>query len=115
MCRTTTIVATTPFWSESWHTSIGGVLTSGCWLTTGLTQLTGSGSSLPPDGVIALHGGGNIGGSWPNHQRLRRRVLGDFPDRRIVIMPQSIWVHGAEADETAADYGRHEQLTLLVS
>jgi exopolysaccharide biosynthesis predicted pyruvyltransferase EpsI len=71
-------------------------------------------SSLPPDGVIALHGGGNIGGSWPNHQRLRRRVLADFPDRRTVIMPQSIWVHGAEAEETAADYGRHEQLTLLV-
>ncbi len=36
-------------------------------------------SSLPPDGVIALHGGGNIGGSWPKHQRLRRRVLADFP------------------------------------
>ncbi len=69
---------------------------------------------MPPTGVILLHGGGNIGASWPNHQRLRQRVLSDFPDRRVVIMPQSIWVHGAEAEQTATDYGRHEQLTLLV-
>jgi exopolysaccharide biosynthesis predicted pyruvyltransferase EpsI len=45
---------------------------------------------------------------------LRRRVLRDFPERRVVIMPQSIWVHGVEAERTAAEYGRHEQLTLLV-
>jgi exopolysaccharide biosynthesis predicted pyruvyltransferase EpsI len=71
-------------------------------------------SLLPPTGVILLHGGGNIGASWPNHQRLRQRVLRDFPDRQVVVMPQSIWAHGAEAEQTAADYGRHEQFTLLV-
>jgi pyruvyl transferase EpsO len=69
---------------------------------------------LPSHGIIVLHGGGNIGAGWPNHQRIRERVLRDFPDRQVVIMPQSIWIHGAEAERTAAAFGNHEQLTLLV-
>jgi len=45
---------------------------------------------LPPDGIVLLHGGGNFGDLYPVHQRLRERVVDDFPDRRIVQFPQSV-------------------------
>ena len=43
-----------------------------------------------PDGPILLHGGGNFGDLYPKHQRLRERVVADFPDRRIVQLPQTL-------------------------
>lgn len=43
-----------------------------------------------PDGVLFLHGGGNLGDIWPHHQRFRERILSDVRDRRIVQLPQSI-------------------------
>jgi exopolysaccharide biosynthesis predicted pyruvyltransferase EpsI len=52
---------------------------------------------LPPDGTVLLHGGGNFGDLWPLHHSFRLRVIQDFPDRRIVQLPQTIRV----ADEKA--------------
>ncbi len=43
-----------------------------------------------PEGVLFLHGGGNLGDIWPHHQRFRERMLADVRDRRIVQLPQSI-------------------------
>jgi exopolysaccharide biosynthesis predicted pyruvyltransferase EpsI len=43
-----------------------------------------------PDGVLFLHGGGNLGDIWPHHQRFRERILSDVRDRRIIQLPQSI-------------------------
>lgn len=48
------------------------------------------GESLP-EGPIVIHGGGNVGDLWLDHQMLRERVLRDFPDRRIIQMPQSVF------------------------
>ena len=41
-----------------------------------------------PNGLILLHGGGNLGDVWPRFQRLRERVIQDFPRRPIVQLPQ---------------------------
>ena len=43
-----------------------------------------------PEGVVFLHGGGNLGDIWPHHQRFREAVVGELRDRRIVQLPQSI-------------------------
>ena len=43
-----------------------------------------------PDGVLFLHGGGNLGDIWPHHQRFRERLLATVRDRPIVQLPQSI-------------------------
>jgi pyruvyl transferase EpsO len=64
---------------------------------------------------ILLHGGGNFGDLWPAHQRLRERVLADFPDHHIVQLPQSI----AFASETSVARARaalanDERFTLMV-
>lgn len=43
-----------------------------------------------PDGVLFLHGGGNLGDIWPHHQRFREQLLADMRERPIVQLPQSI-------------------------
>jgi pyruvyl transferase EpsO len=45
--------------------------------------------SLPADTVMLLHGGGNFGDLYLDHEEFRRRVLADLPDRRVVLLPQS--------------------------
>lgn len=43
-----------------------------------------------PTGPIFIHGGGNIGDLWPANQQFRERILDDFPDRQVVLLPSSI-------------------------
>ncbi len=48
---------------------------------------------LPPidrDVVILCHGGGNFGDLYPNIQLYRERIVREYPDNRIVFLPQSI-------------------------
>jgi pyruvyl transferase EpsO len=47
--------------------------------------------NLHPDhGVVLLSGGGNLGDLWPVHGELRRKVLTELRDYRVVQLPQSI-------------------------
>ena len=43
-----------------------------------------------PDGVLFLHGGGNLGDIWLHHQLFRESMLVTTRDRRVVQLPQSI-------------------------
>jgi exopolysaccharide biosynthesis predicted pyruvyltransferase EpsI len=43
-----------------------------------------------PDGVLFLHGGGNLGDIWLHHQTFRETILRDIRDRPVVQLPQSI-------------------------
>lgn len=65
--------------------------------------------------VILLAGGGNLGDVWPAEQNFRERVLHDFPDRRVVQLPQSIHFRREESlDRARKRLGGHVGLTLLV-
>jgi pyruvyl transferase EpsO len=67
------------------------------------------------DGVILLSGGGNLGDLWQQSQRLRERVIQDFPDTPIVQLPQSIYFHDRGALLRAKGiFDSHPGLTLLV-
>ncbi len=67
------------------------------------------------DGVILLSGGGNFGDVWPRHQELRERVMHDFPERRIVQLPQSIEFRSPSAlDAARRIVAGHRDFTLLV-
>jgi exopolysaccharide biosynthesis predicted pyruvyltransferase EpsI len=67
-----------------------------------------------PEGTILLHGGGNFGDVYPRHQRLRERVVRDFPDRRIVQLPQTVEFEDERAlEEAARRFAAHERFTLL--
>jgi exopolysaccharide biosynthesis predicted pyruvyltransferase EpsI len=67
------------------------------------------------DGVIFIHGGGNLGDTWTRHQRFRETVIGDFPDRPIIQFPQSIhFANPANLARARAVFNVHPALTLLV-
>lgn len=67
------------------------------------------------DGAILLAGGGNLGDLWPLHQRLRERVLADFPDTRVIQLPQSLHFSDPAALARARTaFGAHRRLTILL-
>ena len=66
-------------------------------------------------GVILLNGGGNFGDLWPRHQLFRERIIADFPDNPIVMMPQSMhFVDPQAAARARSAFRSHEQLTILL-
>lgn len=48
-------------------------------------------SRLLPEGPILINGGGNFGDVYTDERELRQRIFMDFPDRRIIQLPQSLW------------------------
>lgn len=71
--------------------------------------------SVMPEGSIFIHGGGNFGDVWEEHQTFRERVLERFPDRRIVQFPQSIHYKSQQRLERSARIiERHKDFHLLV-
>jgi pyruvyl transferase EpsO len=46
--------------------------------------------SLDPEAILVLHGGGNFGDLYAEFQAMREQVVVNFPDRRIVMLPQSL-------------------------
>jgi pyruvyl transferase EpsO len=69
---------------------------------------------LHPEGPILLHGGGNFGERWALFQHFRERVIADFPDRRIIQLPQSIEMSAQTAARVRAAYLAHPDLTVLL-
>lgn len=68
-----------------------------------------------PTGVILIHGGGNFGDLYPRHQQLRQALLRDFPDRRIVQLPQSVHFDDPAAWEASrAVFSAHPDFHLVV-
>ncbi|WP_186312351.1 polysaccharide pyruvyl transferase family protein [Cereibacter sediminicola] len=69
---------------------------------------------LPP-GPILLHGGGNFGDIWPQHQLFREAVLDRHRGHPVVQMPQSIhYADPSAIDRAARAIERHGAFTLLV-
>lgn len=67
------------------------------------------------DGIVLLQGGGNLGDLWPRHQPFRERVIADFPDNRIIQLPQTIcFRERAALFRARAAFDAHPNLTLLV-
>ena len=68
-----------------------------------------------PDGIIFLHGGGNFGDIWPAHQKFLQRILRQYPEKKIVQLPQSIHFNSKDAiEKTANAIRKHKDFTLLV-
>lgn len=68
-----------------------------------------------PEGILFLHGGGNLGDIWPHHQRFRETLLTTIRDRPVVQLPQSI--HFSDKDALArfaAIVADHPDFTLHV-
>lgn len=70
---------------------------------------------LSPDGVILLHGGGNLGDVWPEHQLFRERLIAEHLDNRIIQLPQSVHFGSPGAlDRFESVIRRHARVHFLV-
>ncbi len=66
-------------------------------------------------GPIFLNGGGNFGDIWPAFQIFREKIIEQYRDRSIVILPQTIYYSSEEALEKSAQVlNKHPDLTIFV-
>jgi pyruvyl transferase EpsI len=68
--------------------------------------------------LIFLHGGGNLGTLYPIEEEIRRRVISDFPENKIIVFPQTAYFADTEEGryELAVSqdiYNRHKNLIIL--
>ena len=69
---------------------------------------------LPPETVLVIHGGGNFGDLWDHHQRFREAIIAAFPDRRIIIMPQTVhFVSRERLEQSARGMRLHPDLHVM--
>jgi exopolysaccharide biosynthesis predicted pyruvyltransferase EpsI len=68
-----------------------------------------------PEGVIFIHGGGNFGDIWPQHQAFRERIVSLFPNRKIIQLPQSIhFLDSNNLHKAVKIFNNHPNFHLLV-
>lgn len=74
-------------------------------------------SWIAPDDVIVFHGGGNFGDLYSEYgmQPMREKIVSEYPDHRIIILPQTIHFSSPEALETSsALFRQHGDVHLCV-
>jgi exopolysaccharide biosynthesis predicted pyruvyltransferase EpsI len=70
---------------------------------------------LGKGGTVLLHGGGNLGSVWPEHQMFRERIIGLLPDMKIIQLPQSVHFDDAVDKSRFGKVARaHKGLHILV-
>ena len=66
-------------------------------------------------GTLLLHGGGNLGDLYPNHQQFREQIIRDFPNNPIIQFSQSLHFQSEKNVQRAQSvFNRHSNFTLLV-
>ncbi len=58
--------------------------------------------SLSPDTIILLQGGGNFGDLWRRHQEFRQSVIKNYPNNKIIILPQTVFYNDIKVFEKDA-------------
>lgn len=70
---------------------------------------------LPGGLPILLSGGGNLGDLWPAQQNFRERIISQYRDRPIAIMPQTMYFRDqTNLRKAAAAFNAHPDLTILI-
>lgn len=70
---------------------------------------------IGPDTIVVGLGGGNFGDVYPRYQQLRERILRDFPENRIVILPQTIHFNVPSGRERLAErIAAHRDIRIAV-
>lgn len=47
--------------------------------------------NISNDVIIIMQGGGNFGDIWHEHQNFRKRIIKEYPNNRIIILPQTVY------------------------
>lgn len=71
--------------------------------------------AITSDHIIILHGGGNFGDIWPEHESLRQKVLRDFKGNKVILFPQTVHFNSMKvAKACARAYLDHPDFTMYV-
>lgn len=63
--------------------------------------------------TILLHGGGNFGDLYPYHQQFREKIVSNYPDKRIVLFPNSVQFESTENLLKSAElFNNHPSIVL---
>jgi len=63
--------------------------------------------------IILLQGGGNFGDIWRRHTEHVMKVLKDFPDNKVIILPQTVHYNSSEVLKSdALQISKHKNLTI---
>ena len=70
---------------------------------------------IPKSTVILLQGGGNFGDIWRQHQDFRLKVMQQYQENRIIVLPQTIhYESDAVLTRDVQQMNRHQHLTVCV-
>lgn len=74
-------------------------------------------STIPPniaeDELILIHGGGNFGDLWEIPQDWQMNVVRQYPDNKIIFLPQTVWFKYEENLKRCAEtLSKHKNLTI---
>ena len=69
---------------------------------------------ITPNTTILLHGGGNFGDLYPQHQKIREMMVTHFPNNRIIVLPQTLFFkHNENLENSAALFVKHQDCHLF--
>ncbi len=65
--------------------------------------------------VLMFHGGGNLGDIYPEHINLLRRLLKEYPDNQVIVLPQTVFFQSDAFRKTCLDeFLKHPRLSIHV-
>ncbi|MGN2275049.1 polysaccharide pyruvyl transferase family protein [Priestia megaterium] len=68
---------------------------------------------IPKDHIIVLQGGGNFGDLWIKHQYFREMIINQYPEHRIVMLPQTVYFQNDDNYIKAKElFNKHSDLHI---
>lgn len=66
------------------------------------------------DTTIICQGGGNFGDIYTAHQNLREKIIKEFPDNKIIILPQTSFFNNNESQEKSRKiFQKHNNIIMF--
>jgi pyruvyl transferase EpsO len=63
--------------------------------------------------IVLLHGGGNFGDLWRRHLEFTLRIIKEYPENRVIILPQTVYYKNSDLIASDAEiFSRHKNLTI---
>jgi pyruvyl transferase EpsO len=72
-------------------------------------------SKISENTIILLQGGGNFGDIWDAPQNFRRKIIKNYPNNRIIVLPQTVcYLDKAKLKYDAQLFKNHKKLIICV-
>lgn len=74
--------------------------------------------NIKKNDIILCHGGGNIGDEYPECENIRRTIIHEFKDNRIIVFPQTYFFNSTKQARKSESFGqriynKHKNLIIF--